>query len=1520
MHSKWRWAAAALVLVAGVAACAFAFRQSLAQAGVRALASTMGLTVAFGRFEFHANRLSAADVRIANVRGEPVAAIGQLGVRYSLWDLLTGSRAYGLRGFDLERARFTVIRHPDGTFNVPIPKFGGKPSGPLPRFAFDGRLRDVSLDVEDRAQGVPSARHLAIRDVDGDFDVDTTGRSRYRVGLAYVENGRRFPVTGTGDVDVPGGFGLQRWRSAQLPIERIVDIALNSPSFHIVGGSLYDVDARIVGFAGPGGTFGQRISATATIDRARIAIGGLTKPLRDVRGKIAAYDDGLLLQDVGATIAGVPIRLGGGVYHLGDPAFRLTVSGSGNLRDLRGVLAQTAALPLAGPSRLDVTVEGAPSKPLTLIALHSPRMTYAAVPIDEPAGSIAFDGQEVDVVDARARYAGIGLNARGRLNLHPKRNALEMVASADAPPDALPYAAAIIPRMPVRATLLAIGDRPSTATIRGTVYGKTPSATLATAFDLRADGLGTIGPIRLDGRNQSLYAIAALDARHRGGNAYLLARNVHVDDRTVRTLPGFRLDTPPAFAATVDATMDAELRDGRLRSSGIATLSGIRTQAATVSHATVRFAATPQRPIRAVISAAGISPLGANAAATLSYDRGTLRVRDAAAASYGSFADARGSVTGLANRRPHYDFEATVHSADVARIASLLEPKNAVPIEGTLEARLRVSGAGSSPVVAGTVRLPEGAANGLAFHALAASVSGSTNALALRDGRIAVGSSALTFAGDVASRSQSLRLSAPEVDLEDFNDFFDPGDMLAGTGRVQASVALTNRRVVATSGQFELRDAAVRGYQIGAANASWHGRAPRIEAAVALAGASGRLSATGTVDLNGGVDISGRARDVALAQWLPVTGLTGIPVTGFANADATVAGRFPNLTARVDATVASATVGRVPIEKLEAVVAIQHGRGRVERASLVVPHARVDGSGAFGLRADDPLGLTFVAHSKDVAALAATLSGHTFDAAGALDTTLRVAGTRAHPVLDDDFVLTGIRYGRFTVARASGHVRVDQRSAALSAGEIDLAKGRLLAQADVPIRLMPFAVDERGRAVSGSLTADDVEASNLVDLLPKGTKVDGRLDGRVTLAGTIAFPRLDGQFDLAGGAFSGPQETVPITGLSGRVAFAGDTAFVQNLRAQAGGGTLTGDGQVAMTNLRDLGSVAASLNLSARALRLDLPQYVKGQFDGDLHLVRQPNSRAILGGSMALSNARIPLTALYNPKSSSATPAALPDLGFNLQVAANRDVRVVSPNVDVGVGGSALVAGTLEAPTLAGTFRSTGGTVSFLRDFRIQRARATFDPASGVVPMVDATATAYVADPSTDVTLRVTGPATALNVAFSSDPPYDREQILGLLVNAQAFGAVRGVATTGGSFSASSAVAGLAAGQLNQVFTRNLLEPLSLALGENLGLTNLQITSDVQAGLGVSAAKAFGKNLTFIFAQSFNETRRTSWTLQAHPSIGTQLQLTAYTTQSVSVFALSQPPAQYANGTNLSTVLLGTGTNGLDFKFKRTFP
>lgn len=1481
--------AAALGATAAILIATGVFREELARAGVRTLAGVAGYRITYGDLYVGTSKLTARDLRVANGRGEPIATIGTLALRYSLRDLLPGgSHAFGLAAFDVEHARLTLVRHRDGSFNITLPNWRSGESRAAGALNLRGRLRDVAIDIDDRAQGVASARNLRFEGIDGDFELHAAGRSTYHVQLAYVEKGRRFPVFGTGDVDVPAGVGLQRWYAPQLPIARLVDFALNSPSFHVVGGSLRAADLRILGLADSAGLLREHVSATATIDRARLGIGGLVKPLRDVNGRIAAYGNGLLLQDVRASIAGMSVRLGGAVYDLSAPKLRLTVGGSGNLHDLRGALTQAGALPLAGGARVDVAVEGSPSKPLTLISVRAPTITYGAAAFDTSRALVALDGDELDILHAGARYAGLDLRAFGRFALHPKPDGLELIAGLDAAPGTLPYAGALVPRMPLHLSALLTGDRPSTARVRGVLYGRDATTTLAGAFDLRSPGVGRFGPLRVSGPNESLYAVASIDRPRRRFDAYADAHNLRIANLAQTSLPGLKIAMLPSVAATVDATVTARARNGHLRALADAGLRHV----------------------------SGMGRID-TAAATLSYDRGTLNVGNAVVAGPGTFAHATGRIADLP-RSPRYDVEAQVHSADVATWASAFD--RAGPIEGSIDARVHVSGSGRDPIVAGIVDAPEGAVNGLPFYDLRASLAGSPGALSLRDGRVAVGSSSIVFSGSSQGATQRLNVSAPHVDLRDFNDYFDRGDMLGGVGSLQTAVTVSGSGVAATSGRIALHDAAIRNFRLGAARARWSGAGNHIATAVAFASDTGRASANGILGLDGSLNLVAHAREMKLADWLPMAGIAA-PVGGVASADASVSGRYPGLNATVSARVTHGNLGRVPVQQLAMFATMRNGTGRLERATMVIPHGSVTGSGTFGLRASDSLALSFEATSDDVGQLATTLTGRPFDAGGRLETTLHVGGTRARPVLSDAFAVHDARYARLAVPRIAGQLRADPRSIELTRGEIDLQKGRVIASAAVPIRMAPFGIDVRNRAVRASIVADDVGASNFTALLPAGTVLGGRADGRIALAGTVDAPRLSGNLDLSKGFYSGPQERTPVQNIAGTLAFAGTSVRLQNSQADAGGGQIAADGLASIPSVRALRDATFAFNLRARRVVLDMPQYVKGQFDGNLTLARAPKSAPQLSGNVTLSGARISLDALYNPKPARVTMPTLPDAGFNLQMTAGGDVRVVSSNVDVGAQGSVHVGGSLRAPALAGAFESTGGTVDFLRNFRIERARVAFDPTDGAIPTVNATATTYVSDPSTNVRIHVTGPATDLNVAFNSDPPYDREQILGLLVNAQSVGAVRGVAATGGGSLAPSSVVGeLAGDRLNTVFTRNLLEPLSVALGGGLGLQNLQIANDVTGGLGINAVKAFGKYVNVVFDESFNEVRRTSWSLQAHPTVGTRLDLTAYTLQNQNAFALSLPPAQYSLDGAAVTTPMNSGTNGVDFTFRRTFP
>jgi len=198
---------------------------------------------------------------------------------------------------------------------------------------------------------------------------------------------------------------------------------------------------------------------------------------------------------------------------------------------------------------------------------------------------------------------------------------------------------------------------------------------------------------------------------------------------------------------------------------------------------------------------------------------------------------------------------------------------------------------------------------------------------------------------------------------------------------------------------------------------------------------------------------------------------------------------------------------------------------------------------------------------------------------------------------------------------------------------------------------------------------------------------------------------------------------------------------------------------------------------------------------------------------------------------------------------------VQGPGVDIGARGSIAIGGNLAHPELDGRITSTDGSLSFYRTFVLRQGAVTFQPADGLIPDVDATATTHVSNPDTDILLHVTGPATNLNLDLASNPSHDRAQILGLLVNAQALGAIPGIETTQGSGTGISAT-NIAGSFLSQQFTQNLLQPLGSSIGQALGFEDLALGYDFNTGVSAGARKQIGKNFYATFNQSFGVVQR----------------------------------------------------------------
>jgi autotransporter translocation and assembly factor TamB len=430
----------------------------------------------------------------------------------------------------------------------------------------------------------------------------------------------------------------------------------------------------------------------------------------------------------------------------------------------------------------------------------------------------------------------------------------------------------------------------------------------------------------------------------------------------------------------------------------------------------------------------------------------------------------------------------------------------------------------------------------------------------------------------------------------------------------------------------------------------------------------------------------------------------------------------------------------------------------------------------------------------------------------------------------------------------------------------------------------------------------------------------------VTVGGTLHEPRLGGTASLAQGSYASPLLTSAIRNGALQLAFADHTATVRTLHADLGGGSVDGTGAASIGDIRSaVSTLAFHIDTREQHVGLEVPRLFRGKIDGALSLRRDPGANVVVGGDLAFSHTRIPLSALLpSGNAKQPTAAALP-LAFALRVAATTDDRVQSPNVDVGVTGDATVGGTLAHPTLAGAFTSTDGSLNLYRSFTLQRARVAFDPSAGIIPNVDAVATTHVPNPSTDVLLHAHGPATNLALDLSSRPQYDKAQIIGLLVNAQALGAVSGVAQTSPNLgNGSNALQGAALGFVDQQFTRSLFQPFSSSVGQSLGLSSFNVNAGLKGGFSASATRRLGEKLTVAFSQSSDPQtgQRQSTALAYNLSDAAAFQLTLFNAGTGPNTIGTQAPVAPSGPTNLQLQSLAPppGSNGYVFSFVRKFP
>ncbi|MBV9232773.1 MAG: translocation/assembly module TamB domain-containing protein [Candidatus Eremiobacteraeota bacterium] len=1496
-----------------------------------------GVRFTYSDLSLAPDRATFRNVVVTSRRDEPIATIPLLRVGYVMRDWLPGgTRLFGVSSVEAQSPHVTLLRRADGTYNIPLPHVqagGGQGGRPLIATI---RVRNASADVYDaRPQAVATKRRLYVRALSLDAEISSSARSHYAANLLYGERpDSLYPIRGRGDMNVPAGYIDQHWTAQKLPIAAAVNFIADSTSLRFLNGTVYGLDARYAGIADAQGALSAHLAASCTLSRGRIALRGLAEPIDDVRGPVEIYDDGLVTPHFDARLGELPLSIAGGLYGLRDPHLRMTALGSGDAARLRGAFTQAQRLPIGGAIAFGLLIEGRANKPITWIRLSSAHLRYASTALDGLGGLVAFDGRHAEVVDFRGAYQGLNLTARGQAGFSRERDAIRLLTTFDAPPGRIPYAGAVLSDLPLDGVGVATADDPKAIAFHGVLWGTSASRQLDALVDVDQRGRGSVGPLHVHGGSGSLYGRIALDR----------PRNLTFGILRASALP------VPAARATFTGTLFGGLSGGDVGVGAAGALRGEWGAATAQARVALRngtmrgavfgnfgraasFAAsvdgTPGAPhVVGTVVASGMRyrDFNVNGNAAVDYRNGSALLYDTQAAIGPLFVGLAGTIAGIAPGSalpPRYDLAADVHTSDARTVMALARPQLADLVQGSFDADVRVRGAGSAASVAGRVRAPEGSVNGLAFRGFSGDVEASRSAFSVTAGRVVVGSSALALSADAAGATQHVSVDAPDLDLSDLNDFFDAGDMFAGRGHLTLAASVRNAMVESSTGVARFTGARFRRLDLGNVVARWHTAGDRVMTVARLGGPTGVVNVAGSLSPSQrSVDLRADGRGLDLAVWLPMLGVDA-PVTGRLDAKATVAGVYPDLAMDVHAAVFGGTAGRLPVRRFELSASASHGRGIVRSAILEVPSMTTTLAGTFGLRPQDRLALSAHTVSPDVQHFFFLATGTKPEFDGSLDSTLFIEGTRREPVLRDAFALRTARYRDLTIPQIKADVAIDRRTVRVTNGEVDFTKGRALATAVVPITITASGVAPARGPISAQLRADDLELSNFVALLPKRTQLAGRVDGEVHARGTMTAPLLSGVLALRRGTFSGPMERSPVENVRADLTFEGTRTRLES-EGRVGPGSISANGSAVVSSL--LRPSDARMSLQARAVnaRFDLPDYFDGAIDGEVAMQRSGTTSPVVTGNVVVSNARVPLTAFLSSKGGNEQSPLLPNVAFNaLKISAGPNVRVQSRNVDIGASGDVTLGGSLRAPTLAGSFESTGGSLSFYRNFNLERGVVRFDPGSGIIPDVNAVATTFVTNPATAIRLHVTGPATNMNLSLASDPPYSRQQILGILVGAQQFGAVQGVHGNAEPFSATTAVTNVALGQLNTVFTRTLLEPLSSSLASSLGFTEVQITTDIQSGVGISAMKAFGKTVTAIFSQTFGYPRSQSITLEAHPSVGTGLRLIAFTSEGPTLFALLQPQAIASDVMNLNHMTSFTptsGTNGIAFSYLRKFP
>jgi translocation and assembly module TamB len=312
---------------------------------------------------------------------------------------------------------------------------------------------------------------------------------------------------------------------------------------------------------------------------------------------------------------------------------------------------------------------------------------------------------------------------------------------------------------------------------------------------------------------------------------------------------------------------------------------------------------------------------------------------------------------------------------------------------------------------------------------------------------------------------------------------------------------------------------------------------------------------------------------------------------------------------------------------------------------------------------------------------------------------------------------------------------------------------------------------------AASLTAQTLQGTlnahtdlSLLQRFDREVLASGAITANATVRGTFSSPQINGKLQLQKASLHLSDVTTGLSNANGEVDFNGTSASFQNLTGEAGGGKVVLSGFIAYS-----GATRMALRLNGTKVRIRPQEGVSAVANVDLHLSGRLESSVVSGTAMINQ-------ITYSPKSdlgsilsraapavqSPSTPSAVLDnMKLDIQVRTSSGTRVVAAVAQtLEMDANLHIQGTASQPGVTGQIDISEGKLVFLSStYTVTRGRIMFYNPSRIDPILDLRLETEAQ--GVDVTLRVTGPIDNMKLSYTSNPPIQFQEIIGLLAAGQ---------------------------------------------------------------------------------------------------------------------------------------------------------